>query len=237
MSVKDNLLSIIRLGFVNPSLMILAVNVKRSKRTFLSYSTLYSLVKNYLTINRRLSHPLQVAEFGVGRGGSATILAWLVDRYKGNLTLFDVFSRIPAPTEQDGERALKRYKYILNQEQGDYYGNIDNLLDVILSDLDKVCRRERIEIVKGKYEDILENLNDDKVFDLVHIDCDWYESSKAVYSYLQRRLETGAVLQIDDYSNWEGSRRAFQDTVWLKPYQTHIVDGALVIDTSKTNTE
>jgi len=217
--------------------MNLAVNVKSSKRTYLSYSTIYSLVKNYLTITKRSSQPLQVAEFGVGRGGSATILAWLVDRYKGNLTLFDVFSRIPAPTEQDGARALQRYKYILNQEQEDYYGNIENLLEVVLRDLHKVCRRERIEVVQGKYEDILKNLNDDKAFDLVHIDCDWYESSKAVYYYLQTRLETGAILQIDDYSNWEGSRQAFQDTIWLKPYQTHIVDGALVIDTSRTKTE
>jgi hypothetical protein len=229
----NNLSSLIRLGFVNPGLMFLALKVKRSRRTYLSYSTIYSLVRNYLSLEKRVSIPLQVAEFGVGRGGSATILAWLVNRYRGNLTLYDVFGRIPAPTEQDGERAVNRYKFIINQENNDYYGNINGLLEVILHDLHQVCRPESIEIVQGKYEEELPNLKDGRRFNLVHIDCDWYESSKVVYSYLQTRLQPGAILQVDDYSNWEGSMRAFQETPWLTPYNTHLADGALVIDTSK----
>ncbi len=189
MATQQNILSFIHLGFVNPQLMVLAWKLKISKHTYLSYSTLYSLVKNFVDINKHSSHPVQVAEFGVGRGGSATILAWLVNQYKGYLTLFDIFGRIPAPSQQDGVKALNRYEYIIKQEKDDYYGNINDLLNVILSDLHKVCQPERIEIVKGKYEDVLPGLKDDREFNLVHIDCDWYESSMVVYNYLQTRLQ------------------------------------------------
>jgi hypothetical protein len=233
MSVITNSLSLIRLGMIDIRLMFLTMDLKRSKRTYLSYSTLFSLANNYQHLLRRNTRPLQVAEFGVGRGGSAILLAWLVNRGKGKIILYDVFSRIPAPTEQDGERAVNRYKVIINHEGEDYYGNIKNLLEVILFDLHKVCHRDRIEIVQGKYEETLPKLNDNKAFDLVHIDCDWYEGSKTVYNYLRTRLNPGAFIQVDDYSNWDGSSRAFQDATWLSTYQTHLIDGALVIDTSK----
>jgi predicted O-methyltransferase YrrM len=231
-----NFISFIKLGVIHPDLMLLAWRLKRTKRTYLSFPTLYSLSRNFLLVKNRHPRPLQIAEFGVGRGGSATILAWLVNRYKGKLTLYDVFSRIPAPTEKDGERALNRYDYIMNQESKDYYGNIPNLLDVVLNDLHEVCHPDRIEIIQGKYEDTLANIKDAREFSLVHIDCDWYESSMCVYSYLHERIQPGAIIQVDDFSNWDGSKRAFQDANWLHQYQTWIVDGALVIDTSKNKT-
>jgi len=233
MATKQNIVSFIRLGLVSPRLMLLARRIKKNKHTFLSYSTIYSLVKNFIELEKHSSQLLQVAEFGVGRGGSATILAWLVNHYNGYLTLFDIFGRIPAPSQQDGAKALSRYEFIVQQEKDDYYGNISDLLEVILADLHKVCRPERIEIVKGKYEDVLPGMNDEREFSLVHIDCDWYESSKVVYNYLQTRLHTGAIIQVDDYTNWEGSTRAFQETTWLTAYHTHLIDGALVINTSR----
>jgi hypothetical protein len=233
MSAQGNLLSFIKLGLIDIRLMVLAWKLKHSKRTYLSYSTLYSLASNYLILRKQAGQPIQVAEFGVGRGGSATLVSWLVNKYHGQITLYDIFGRIPAPTEEDGERALNRYQIIINKEGKDYYGNIDNLLELILEELHEICPADRIEIIQGKYEDTLPNLNDSRKFDLVHIDCDWYESSRAVYNYLQSRVKPGAIIQVDDYSNWEGSRRAYQDTEWLSGYCTHLIDGALVIDTSK----
>jgi asparagine synthase (glutamine-hydrolysing) len=227
------MLSFIRLGLIDPRLMTLARNLRQSRRTYLSYSRLYSLADNLINLYRHSPQPINVAEFGVGRGGSATLLAWLINKYRGKITLYDVFGRIPAPSENDGEQALDRYDNISNDEGKEYYGNIDNLLELILKEIHEVCHADRVEIVQGKYEDTLPNLNDNRKFDLVHIDCDWYESSRAVYNYLQSRLKPGAIIQVDDYSNWEGSRRAYQDTEWLSGYCTHLIDGALVIDTSK----
>jgi hypothetical protein len=228
----ENIVSLVRLGLIDPRLMILAWKLRRSKRTYLSFSTLHSLAENFMSLQRYATQQLQVAEFGVGRGGSAMLLAWLVDKYRGHITLYDVFGRIPAPTDQDGDKAVSRYKTIVHQEGVDYYGNLTDLIEIVRHDIYTVCRPEYVDFVQGKYEEVLPQLNDGRKFSLVHIDCDWYESSTAVYRYLKNRMTPVAVIQVDDYSSWEGSKRAFQDAQWLNHYKTHLVDGALVINAS-----
>jgi hypothetical protein len=233
MMVFNRYVNLARLGLIHPSLMVLAWNLKRTRRTYLSYATLYSLARSFMQVKSRHPQPVQIAEFGVGRGGSAIMLAWLVQRYGGKLTLFDVFGRIPAPTEIDGKRAQQRYAGILTEESQDYYGNIPDLLEVVTRDLEEVCDPARIVIVQGRYEETLPQQKETDIYNQVHIDCDWYESSLVVYNHLRGRLLPGAILQVDDYSDWEGSRRAFQDAGWLSQYQTRLVDGALVIDTAR----
>lgn len=230
----DNFISLARLGLINPHLMMLAWRIRHSGRTYLSYSTLCSLAENYQNLKKKHSGPFEVAEFGVGRGGSAMLLAWLVNKYNARLVLYDVFSRIPSPSVIDGEQAKQRYETILSREDTDYYGNLPDLLEVVKADIFQVCKPALVEFIQGKYEDVLPTLTDEHQFGIIHIDCDWYESSSVVYHYLQYRLIPGAILQVDDYSGWEGSKKAFQDAKWLNQYQTHLVDGALVIDTSRT---
>ncbi len=232
MPAIDNLLHLLQLGLISPRLMMLTWDIKQSRRTFLTYATLHSLANNFMKLYKRSNESIQVAEFGVGRGGSATLLAWLVNKYHGQITLYDVFGRIPAPGDRDGKRAQSRYENILTHESEEYYGNISNLIEVVLNDIYKVCPADQLQVVQGKYEDILPTLEDERKFNLVHIDCDWYESSMAVYNYLSKRLKPGAIIQVDDYSNWEGSKKAFNDAGWPGNYHTHIVEGALVIDTA-----
>ena len=233
MSLITRYLSLLRLGLIHPSLIPLVWKLKRTRRTYLSYAALFSLAKSFMQVRRRQQQPVHAAEFGVGRGGSAILLAWLVARYGGKLTLFDVFGRIPAPTAIDGERAQQRYDGILTSESQDYYGNLPDLLDVVKRELADVCDLAHIVIVQGRYEDTLPVSKDNNVFSQVHIDCDWYESSMVVYQYLRERLLPGAIIQVDDYSDWDGSRRAYQEAGWINQYQTTLVDGALVIDTAR----
>jgi asparagine synthase (glutamine-hydrolysing) len=223
--------SLLRLGLIHPRLAVLAWNLKRAGKTYLGYPQLLSLTQGFLSVKARRQRPPHVAEFGVGRGGSATLLAWLVGRYGGTLTLYDVFGRIPAPTDRDGERAQVRYQEILHREGEDYYGNVPDLAKVIVDDLSSVCSLEQIEVVPGRYEETLGELDEARSLDLVHIDCDWYESSKAVFKYLQGNVSPGAIMQVDDYSNWQGSHMAVDEADWLEPFKTRLVDGALVIDT------
>ena len=217
---------------LEPRLALLAWQLKRSNKTFLSWSKLSNLVESFHRLRKRWpGKSLHASEFGVGRGGSAMLLGWLVGRYGGTITLYDVFGRIPAPTEKDGESARQRYEIILHREDQEYYGNVPGLLDLVLSEIGRVCAQDRIDAVQGRYEDVLPLHTSGKTFDLVHIDCDWYESSKAVLGYLKDHLAPGAILQIDDYGYWQGSRQAFDEAVWLRPYQNWTVDDALVIDT------
>jgi Macrocin-O-methyltransferase (TylF) len=225
-------ISLLKLVILEPRLAWLAWQLKSSKRTFLSWSKLLSITQSFHRLRKRWPHrPLQVSEFGVGRGGSATLLGWLVGRYGGNLALYDVFGQIPPPTQVDGESARQRYEKIKHREGQDYYGNIPDLLEVIRREISQVCPPDRIEIIQGRYEDTLPYQTSAKAFDLVHIDCDWYESSRVVLAYLKDHLNPSAILQIDDYGHWQGSRKAFDEAGWLHGYRATPVDEALVVDT------
>jgi hypothetical protein len=228
----ERLSAFVRLGMINPALMLLAWDLKRKKKTFLSYMTLLSLAQSYFSVKQRQPDETpRIAEFGVGRGGSAILMAWLANRYGGRLTLYDLFGRIPAPSEKDGQRAQERYRVILEEEPDTYYGNIPNLLELIQAEIAQVIDLKRVTFIQGKYEDTLQTLERSDAYHLVHIDCDWYESSKAVLDYLNSHLEPGAIIQVDDYSNWQGSKQALDEADWLDGYRKRLVDGALHIDT------
>jgi hypothetical protein len=226
--------SLLKLVILEPRLIKLAWQVKHSKKTYLSWQKIISIVDSFYLLHKRWPRKsLHVGEFGVGRGGSAMLLGWLVGRYGGTIALYDVFGQIPAPTERDGEQAQQRYEKIIHREDQEYYGNIPDLLEVILSEISRVCPRDRIEIIQGRYEDVLPYQASEKTFDFVHIDCDWYESSRVVLAYLKDHLSPCAIIQIDDYGHWEGSRKAYEEASWLSQYQAKPVDNALVIDTGK----
>lgn len=221
---------LIRLGLVHPSLALLSWNLKRSRKTYLGYQHLFSLVDSFFAVKSRYHVPIDVAEFGVGRGGSAAILGWLVEHYGGTLTLYDIFGRIPSPSHVDGERAQERYRKIVHQETEDYYGNIPNLQAVIEKELNSVCGSDKTEFIAGRYEKTLGNLRGKRSYGLIHIDCDWYASVKVVLSYLEVNTSPKAIIQVDDYSNWRGCKRAVDESVWLKPFKKWTVGGPLVID-------
>jgi len=229
----NQLSAFLRLGIFLPRLLLLAWQLKRDKKTYLTYGKLLSLATSFRNLKERSDRPLEVGEFGVGRGGSAMLLAWLIGRYGGRLTLFDMFGRIPAPTEKDGQRAIDRYQTILTSENEDYYGNIPDLIDLIKAEISTVCDLKQVVFIQGKYEETLPAHSTNLVFNLVHIDCDWYESSKAVLDYLEHHLHPGAIMQIDDYSNWQGSHLAVDEAQWLNPVHFNLVDGALLVEISQ----
>jgi hypothetical protein len=228
--MQNKWIALAKLGLAEPGALPLVLRIKRTGKTFLGYPQLASLAANFKLLQNRSSDGVHIAEFGVGRGGSAMLLAWLVNRYGGKLTLLDVFGRIPPPTESDGRQALERYQSILENENTDYYGNLPNLEEIIREELGAICPLEQIEMIAGKYEDTLPNLANPGVFHLVHIDCDWYESSKVVLAYLKDHLHPQAIVQIDDYFHWPGSRQATDEAEWLRPYPRKRAGDALVID-------
>ena len=61
--------------------------------------------------------------------------------------------------------------------------------------------------------------------------CD--EICRVIFTYLARSFRLGGIIQVDDYTNWEGSRRATDEADWLQPYKRWLVNGSLVIDTGR----
>lgn len=230
-SFFESLLAFLRLASLDLAAARLAWDIKRQKKTYLSYGRLASLARNFHSARQRSTQPLQIAEFGVGRGGSALLLHALAQRHGAHLALFDLFGQIPSPGEQDGEQARQRYQAILQAEHPEnYYGNIPDLLQLIRSELAAQGSLAGVAFIIGRYEDSLPQLNDRRAFNLVHIDCDWYESTRTVLEYLRPNLHPAALIQVDDYGHWEGARKAVDQTEWLANAKRWRVDQALVID-------
>jgi len=229
----NSITCLIYLGILDIRLPILVYNLKKERKTYLGYPEIQSLVKSFINLNKRKGRNLLVAEFGVGRGGSSIILSYLINKFGGKLFLFDSFQLIPPPSAVNGEKAFDRYNQILSSKNDTaYYGNIKNLKDLIAQEISKICPLENVEFIVGYYQETLKNYNQQVLFDLVHIDCDWYQSYKEVLDFLNSRLNEGAILQLDDYNTWEGVSKALEEAKWLMHYKKILLRTGLVIDTS-----
>lgn len=232
---RSRISALLRLFLRSPRLGWLALRLRRQRKTYLSFPKLLSLVNSFISLRAENNGDLHVVEFGVGRGGSAQILAWLVNKYGGKLTLFDLFGRIIPPTEADGEEAAQRYEEIIHAEDQDtYYGNLPNLQEVIRAELAAICPLEKITMVPGKYEDTLSTYQPAHAYHLAHVDCDWYESTRAVLNFLEKNLQPAAFIQFDDYGYWSGSRKAIDETPWLQGRERYSVNEALVVKLDST---
>lgn len=210
----DKVRSALQFALKYPALFLFALRLKRQKKTFLTFAKMQALVDGFMKL--RANKPtLNVAEFGVGRGGSAQLLYKLVSSYGGHLTLYDVFGRIPPPSEKDGQVAANRYEKILTSESSDYYGNITNLRTLIEAELDQINAKMNYTIVEGRYEDTLPVREAAGQYDLVHIDCDWYESVKVVLEFLHHRMAKPAIIQFDDWNHWPGVKTAIAECDYL----------------------
>jgi predicted O-methyltransferase YrrM len=66
--------------------------------------------------------------------------------------------------------------------------------------------------VQGYFEDTLhQTKNWVGMIALLHLDGDWYSSTKVILENLYDRVYDGGVLQIDDYGHWDGCRKAVHE--------------------------
>jgi hypothetical protein len=69
-----------------------------------------------------------------------------------------------------------------------------------------------VQPVQGFFADTLPQTKDaigPIVF--LHMDGDWYESTRDILINLYDQLVPGAYVQVDDYGHWEGCRKALHD--------------------------
>ncbi|MCA3126547.1 MAG: class I SAM-dependent methyltransferase [Rhodocyclaceae bacterium] len=157
-------------------------------------------------------------EAGVALGGSAILLGKIKPK-DAPLALYDVFSMIPAPGENDGEDAHKRYEEISSGQSAGlggktYYGYVDKLLDVVkqnLRDAGLDLVEDHIECIPGLFD---ETLHPAGPIALAHVDCDWYESVKVCVDRIAPHLSKGGIIVFDDYSSYSGCRSAVDE--WME---------------------
>ena len=89
---------------------------------------------------------------------------------------------------------------------------------------------ERVRLIKG---DVLETIPHDAPdqIALLHLDTDWYASTRHELQHLYPRLVEGGVLIIDDYADWRGCKQATDEFIASLPNKPlmHRVDGSCVI--------
>jgi len=165
------------------------------KYAAMSRARLYAVVKAVQYVHRN-ELPGSVAICGVARGGCALAVArafrnvGVLDR---RIWLYDTF---------DGK---SRHDYDDYEVSRDYVAEI----------LEKRCPQydqSAFVYVEGMVEDTIPQRVPDAI-SILHLDTDWYESTKHELIHLWPRLVAGGVVLIDDYGCWDGARRAVDEYI------------------------
>jgi len=168
--------------------------------TFLRYETLRSL---YDAARYVVRHGIRgsAVECGVARGGSGATIATALSEAdpSRHIFLFDTFEGLPAPTREnpDYDRAAPL--------KGKCLGGLEEV-----EDLFRRLRLSNYRLVKGMFQETLP-MTDTGDIGLLHLDGDWYESTRTCLENLWDRVSEGGIVQIDDYGEWQGCKKAVDE--------------------------
>jgi len=164
--------------------------------------SLYNLAKKVCLDD----YPGNFVECGVWAGGSSVVLATAIKRFskrKRVLYAFDSFEGMPRPTDQDKSLGIHA------EEMGWGTGTC-SASESCLAEISAECNVMDIIVpVKGYFKETLpvwKEVIGPVAF--LHMDADWYGSTKAILENLYDQVISGGYIQIDDYGHWEGCRQA-----------------------------
>jgi O-methyltransferase len=146
-----------------------------------------------------------LVECGVWNGGSAGITAVAL-RDSREVWLFDSWDGLPEPGDIDTSVTGIR------REKGWDLGSIEEVERLFFHKLS--IDQSRVHIVKGWFEETLP-IHRRKIgtIALLHLDGDWYESTKRCLEELYDQVSPGGYIVIDDYGYWMGCRKAVDEFV------------------------
>ncbi len=153
--------------------------------------------------------PGQFVECGVAAGGSASLLAVVLRRYSQQprrLFAFDTFEGMPATSRFDTHAGQK----------ADETGWGQGTCAAPQASVQEVCRKlgveAFVELVPGLFAATLP-VHRQRIgpIALLHMDGDWYASTRDILENLYQNVISGGVIQIDDYGHWEGCKKAVDE--------------------------
>ena len=156
-----------------------------------------------------------IVECGVWRGGSMLAAARTLvecDDTSRTLWLYDTFAGMSEPTAVD-RRAVdgaSAARLLASEQHRDQVLAMASLQDVERTMAMSGYPESSMRYVVGKVEETLPRCAPESIA-LLRLDTDWYESTRQELESLVPRMTPGAVLIIDDYGHWEGSRRAVDE--------------------------
>jgi len=180
--------------------------------------------------------PGDIVECGVWRGGAAMAAALTLlgeNAHDRRFWLYDTFAGMTAPGRDDrrsGDGVAARDTWLRRRRADGENDWCRATLEDVRGNMERTgYPAAQIRYVKGSVEQTLrgvENLPD--LIAVLHLDTDWYESTRAELERLYPRLSPGGVLIIDDYGHWQGARKAVDEffaqrgeASLLDPFEEH----------------
>ena len=197
----------LRLWLTNPRRALLFVAVR--PYTMLPYKRLAKLAELADECNHNRI-PGAFVQCGVWRGGSAAVLESIAVEAARPLWLLDSFQGCPEPGPSDVSMCGRK------GQEGEAAAKMEDLVGLML-DLGLKPNRDPLWIVRGWFENTAP-LVATKLprISLLHLDCDWYESTKVCMDNLYTQVEYGGYVFVDDLGYWLGARKAIREYFALR---------------------
>ncbi|MBV8458997.1 MAG: class I SAM-dependent methyltransferase, partial [Acetobacteraceae bacterium] len=137
--------------------------------------------------------PGDIAELGVYRGATATILANIARRLGRTAYLLDTFQGF-----------AKTDLVAIDNDKPSAFA------DTSLERVRAVVGEQNVKYIKGYFPDTASQLPADASYCLVHIDCDLYAPTRSALEYFYPRIVPGGFIIVHDYSSlhWNGAEAA-----------------------------
>ncbi|MBM4147174.1 MAG: hypothetical protein FJ240_13040, partial [Nitrospira sp.] len=163
-------------------------------------------------------------ECGVAAGGSTALLAYTIQKYSKQPRLhyaFDSFEGMPTPTEHDTHD--NQHAESTGWGTGTCAAPEDSVREICT----KLGISDIVKTVKGYFQDTLPQMrNIVGPIAFLHMDADWYESTKVILHNLYDQIVHNGFIQVDDYGHWEGCKKAIHEFEALRniKFDLHKID-------------
>jgi asparagine synthase (glutamine-hydrolysing) len=221
--IKDRLY-LQQIKIQNPTVFTAIRQVIDQDLTYLRVKALVELSRSVSKVENS-ALPGIFIEAGCALGGSSLVItaSKAVER---ELLVYDVFGKIPPPTNKDGQDAQERYRIIQTGRSegiagGKYYGYEPDLLIKVKNTYSEMGFSPPLHNVKFVQGEFVDTLILSQPIAFVHIDADWYESVRICLERLEPFLVSGGVIVVDDYFFWSGCRKAVDEYFSEKRDQYH----------------
>ena len=169
-----------------------------------------------LAARRIAQHKIEgdVVECGVAAGGSSIVImrSLLLNDSVRDVYLYDTYKGMPEPCKYDRKTRDITHAKTIYAEKEHWSEHSQKAVRKAIQDKCPCYPFERIRFIEGKVEDTIPGVIPDKIA-LLHLDTDFYESTKHELEHLFPRLAVGGVLILDDYGAWSGAQRATDEYI------------------------
>lgn len=171
--------------------------------------------------------PGDLVECGVWRGGSAFLMAEMLDRIgdeRRRVWLCDSFEGLPPPEDVDGPAAAA---YADDRDSPRYFDNCRAGLEEVGANARTAGVEHRVELVPGWFEDTLYEARERiGPIALLRLDCDWHSSVTTCLEALYDHVSPGGIVIVDDYYTWDGCAVAVHEFLGRRSLAVRIHEAA-----------